>query len=202
MLLKHPLHGPLDFAGQQPFQVARFDTGQFGEAQAVLRAGLGLLGGQQCCWRDGWQRDGLRPEFCQLPFQWRTLEQVAPRLGRIMDDDIIHPVACVQEQSPRVRHALGVVGRKQEEGQSHVLFGADIEHLQFLQCRHDERVRLGARVNDMNWRGVFEHSPKKTQQGRLALVLIAELIRADGVLVPTGKRMMPVVEVGAVPLDA
>jgi hypothetical protein len=33
-------------------------------------------------------------------------------------------------------------------------------------------------------------------------VLIAELIRTDGILVPTGKRMVPVTEVGAVSLNA
>jgi hypothetical protein len=75
---------------------------------------------------------------------------------------------------PHFLRDFRVVGRKQKEGQSNILLGADIEHLQFLQGRHDERVRLGAGVNDVNRRGVLEHSPKKTEQSRFALVLIAD----------------------------
>jgi hypothetical protein len=43
-LLKHPLQSPLDFPGQQAFQMGRVEAGQFGKAQAVLRFGLNLLG--------------------------------------------------------------------------------------------------------------------------------------------------------------
>ena len=119
-----------------------------------------------------------------------------------MNHDVIHPVAGVEKQPTYVGHALGVVGGKEEEGQSDSFLGAHVEHLQFFQRAQDERVRLGASVNDVNRGGIFEHAPKQTEQGGLAFVLIAKLVRAHILRVTAGEGVMTVVQVGAVPLDA
>ena len=101
-----------------------------------------------------------------------------------------------------MHHALGVVGGKQKERQPHALFGAHVQHLQFFQRAQDQRVGLRPGVNDVDRRGVFQHAPEQAQESGLAFVLVAELIRADGLRVTAGKGVMPVVKVGAVPRHA
>ena len=77
-----------------------------------------------------------------------------------MDDDIIHAVARVEKQPFRVGHAFRVVGREREKCQPHTLFSAHFQYLQFLQRAQNQRVGLGARVNDVNGRRILQHSPE------------------------------------------
>ena len=53
----------------------------------------------------------------------------------------------------------------------------------------------------MDRSSIFEHASKQAEQGGLAFVLTAKLVRAHIMRMTAGKGVMTVVQVGAVPLD-
>ena len=119
-----------------------------------------------------------------------------------MDDDIIHAITGVEEQSPHVVHALCFVCWEKEERQPDTLLGAHVQNLELIKRAQDECVGLSAGVNDMDRCGVFEHAPEQTKEGRLALVLIAQLVASDQFRMAAGESVMSIVKVRAVPGDA
>ena len=119
-----------------------------------------------------------------------------------MDDDIIHAIAGVEEQSPHVVHALCFVRWEKEECQPDTLLGAHVQNLELIKRAQDECVGLSAGVNDMDRCGVFEHAPEQAKEDRLALVLIAELVVSDQLRMAAGESVMSIVKVRAVPGDA
>ena len=75
-------------------------------------------------------------------------------------------------------------------------------HLQRIQRLHDEAVGLRPAINDMNRRVIARHVAKQTEQGGFAFIVTAEFVGLHLFGMSVGKRMVPVIEVGAVPLDA
>ena len=119
-----------------------------------------------------------------------------------MDDDIIHAITGIEEQSPHVVHALRFVCREKDERQPDILLGAHVQNLELIKRAQDECVGLSSGVDDMDRCSVFEHAPEQTEKGRLALVLIAELVASDQLRMAAGESVMSIVKVRAVPSDA
>ena len=130
------------------------------------------------------------------------LNRLVLHFGRIVDNDIIHAVAREIKQFEQIVHALGVLAGKQEKSEPDALGGERFEQLQRLQRLHDEAVGLRPAINDVNRRVTARHVAKQSEQGGFAVVVIAQNIGLHLFGMAVGKRMVPVIEVRAVPLDA
>jgi hypothetical protein len=74
--------------------------------------------------------------------------------------------------------------------------------LQRIQCLHDEAVGLRPAINDVNRRVTARHVAEQSEQRGFAVVVIAEFVGLHLFGMAVGKGMVPVIEVGAVPVDA
>ena len=129
------------------------------------------------------------------------LNRFVRTLAGLWTIDIIHAVAREIKQVEQIVHALGVLAGKQEKSEPDALRGERFEQLQRLQRLHDEAVGLRPAINDVNRRVTARHVAKQSEQGGFAVVVIAQHIGLHLFGMAVGKRMVPVIEVGAVPVD-
>ena len=73
--------------------------------------------------------------------------------------------------------------------------------MQRIQCLHDEAVGLRPAINDVNRSFTARYASEQSEQGGFAVIVIAECVGLHLVGMAVGKRMVPVIQVAAVPID-
>src|SRR5208282_886107 len=65
----------------------------------------------------------------------------------------------------------------------------------------DEAVGLRPAINDVDRHVTMRHITKQSEQGGFAVIVIAQRVGLHLLWMPVGKGMVPVIEIGAVPID-
>ena len=123
-------------------------------------------------------------------------------LGTVVDDDVMDAVAGEVKQVHQIVHALGVLAGKEKEREAKARGGERFQHLQLLQGLDDERVSLRTAVDDMHRHVAERYAPKQTEQGGLAVILVAEPIGVDLLGMAVGECVVPVIKIRTGPGNA